>query len=262
MGIEFTGTDLKLDAGTLYGFLLVLARFSGIFIFVPLPGIKAGPEVARVVLSLGLTLAVSSRWPVVDAAAVNVMLLTGWILAEAALGIAVGLAVAFLAEGFQMGAQMISLQAGYTFATTIDPTSGADSEVLLTIAQMATGLLFFATGMDRQVLSAVAQSLSSQVPGHLAISPSMVNRLIQAGGSIFSTGFRLVLPLLSLLLMVEISMALLARLNSQLHLMLLSRPIKMLLALALFAWLLLIFPKVFGQSAGQTIQLVRALLGP
>ncbi len=175
-------------------------------------------------------------------------------------GIAVGLAVAFLNEGFQMGAQIISLQAGYTFATTIDPTSGADSAVLLTVAQLAAGLLFFATGLDRQVLLAVAQSFSSQVPGHLAISPSMVNRLIQAGSSIFFTGFRLVLPLLSLLLMVEIAMALLARLNSQLHLMLLARPIKMLLTLVLFAWLLLIVPKIFGQSAGQTLQLVRALL--
>jgi flagellar biosynthetic protein FliR len=254
------GTELRLDAGTLYAFLLVLARVSGTFIFVPLPGIKAGPDAARAVLAVSLTLALASRWPVVDASAVNVMLLTGWVLAEAALGIAVGLAVAFLAEGFQMGAQIISLPAGYTFATTIDPTSGADSAVLLTVAQLAAGLLFFATGLDRQVLLAVAQSLSSQVPGHFTVSPSMVNRLIQMGASIFTTGFRLALPLLSLLLMVEISLALLARLNSQLHLMLLAFPIKMLLALALFAWLLLILPRAYAQSAGQVIQLVRALL--
>ena len=133
------GTELTLDVGTLYAFLLVLARVSGIFIFVPLPGIKAGPEAARAVLSVSLTLALASRWPVIDASQVNIMLLTGWILAEAAMGIAVGLAVAFLAEGFQMGAQIISLQAGYTFATTIDPTSGADSAVLLTIAQLLPG---------------------------------------------------------------------------------------------------------------------------
>jgi flagellar biosynthetic protein FliR len=254
------GTELRLDAGTLYAFLLVLARVSGTFIFVPLPGIKAGPEAARAVLAVGLTFALVSRWPVVDASAVNVMLLTGWILAEAALGIAVGLAVAFLAEGFQMGAQIISLQAGYTFATTIDPTSGADSAVLLTVAQLAAGLLFFVTGLDREVLLAVAQSLSSQVPGHVALAPSMVNRLIQTGASIFTTGLRLALPLLSLLLMVEISLALLARLNSQLHLMMLAFPIKMLLSLALFAWLLVILPRAFAQSAGQAIQLVRALL--
>ena len=254
------GTELTLDAGTLYAFLLVLARVSGIFIFVPLPGIRVGPDAARVVLALSLTLALFSRWPVVDASAVNVMLMTGWILAEAAMGIAVGLAVSFLFEGFQIGAQIVSLQAGFSFATTVDPTSGADSAVLLTIAQLTTGLLFFATGLDRQVLLAVAQSFSTQAPGHLAISSSMLSLLIQAGASIFTTGLRLVLPLLSLLLMVEISMALLARLNSQLHLMLLARPIKMLLTLALFAWLLFIFPQVLGQSSGQTVQLIRSLL--
>jgi flagellar biosynthetic protein FliR len=254
------GTDLTLDAGTLYAFLLTLARVSGTFIFVPLPGIKAGPEAARAVLAISLTLALAPRWPAIDASGVNILLLTGWILAEAAMGIAVGLVVSFLTEGFQMGAQIISLQAGYTFATTIDPTSGADSAVLLTIAQLVSGFLFFATGLDRQILLAVAQSLSSQVPGHIAISQSMVTRLTQMGASIFTTGLRLVLPLLSLLLMVEIAMALLARLNSQLHLMMLARPIKMLLALALFAWLLVIFPQVFTQSAGPAIRLVRSLL--
>ena len=78
----------------------------------------------------------------------------------------------------------------------------------------------------------------------------MADALIQIGGTIFVTGLRLVLPLLGLLLMVEISLALLARLNSQLHLMQLSMPIKMLLSLVLLGWLVSIFPKVFTQASG------------
>lgn len=253
-------TELKLDIGTLYAFLLVLARVSGAFVYVPLPGIKSGPEVARVVFAVSLTFVLFPSWPTIDARGVNIAILMGWILAEAAIGIAVGLAVAFLTEGFQMGAQMISLQAGYSFATTIDPTSGADSGVLLTIAQLSSGLLFFATGLDRQVLLIFAQSLSSHPPGHLVVSTTMVTALIQLGGMVFVTGFRLVLPLLGLLLMVEISLALLGRLNQQLHLMQLSFPIKMLLSLVLLGWLVSIFPKVFTQSAGPVLKVVRGLL--
>ena len=254
------GTDLTFDVGTLYAFLLVLARISGAFIFVPIPGIQAGPQVARAVLAVSLTLVLAPRWPVIDASGVNFLMLVGWFLAEAGMGLAVGLAVAFLAEGFQMGAQIISLQAGYTFASTVDPSSGADSGVLLMVAQTASALLFFATGMDRQVLRAFADSLSSQPPGHFAVSGPMVARMIQAGAFIFSTGLRLVLPLLALLLMVEISLALLARLNSQLHLIALSFPIKMLLSLILLGWLLLVFPQVFAQSAGRAMQLIHSLL--
>jgi flagellar biosynthetic protein FliR len=254
------GTEFTFDIGTLYAFLLVLARISGAFIFVPIPGIQAGPQIARALLSVSLTLVLAPRWPVIDPNGLNFPLLLGWFLIEAAMGLSVGLAVAFLMEGFQMAAQIISLQAGYTFASTVDPTSGADSSVLLTISQIAGGLLFFAIGMDRQILRAFADSLSSQPPGHFSVSGPMAARLIQAGSSVFTTGLRLVLPLLALLLMVEISLALLARLNSQLHLMQLAFPIKMLLSLILFGWLLLIFPQVMGSSITRTMQLIHSLL--
>lgn len=254
------GTELSLNTGTLYAFLLVLARVSGAFVYLPLPGIKAGPEMPRLVLSLSVTLTLYPSWPAVDASKVTMGVLIAWILAEAGLGTAVGLAVAFFTEGFQMGAQIISLQAGFSFASTIDPTSGADSPVLLTIAQLGAGLLFFATGMDREVLFGFAHSLAAHPPGSFQVSEPMANTLIRLGATIFSTGLRLVLPLLGLLLMVEISIALLSRLNSQLHLMMLTFPIKMLLALTALAWLVTVFPRVFERTAGDVLSVIRGLL--
>jgi flagellar biosynthetic protein FliR len=254
------GTELTLETGTLYAFLLVLARVSGVFVFVPLPGINAGPGIIRVALSASITLALFPLWPVMPSSGLSFGTLVGWLLAEAGLGISVGIAVAFLGEIFQMGAQIISLQAGYSFASTIDPTSGADSSVLLAISQTVAGLLFFATGLDHQVLMAFAQSLRVHPPGHVVLSSSMLNQVIQTGSAIFSTGLRLVLPLLALLLIVDLSLALLARLNSQLQLITLAFPIKMLVSLGLLAWLLLVFPKVFSQASGPILRLVRQLL--
>lgn len=254
------GTELRLETGTLYAFLLVLARVSGAFIFVPLPGIKAGPELVRAVLALSVTMAMFPRWPAIDGGGASLAILIGWLLAEAGLGIAVGITVAFLSEMFQMGAQIVGLQAGYSFASTIDPNSGADSTVLVTLAQTAAGLLFFATGLDRLILAAFAQSLSVHPPGQFALSIGLVQQVTETGASIFSTGFRLVLPIVALLLMVDVSLALLSRLNSQLQLITLAFPIKMLLTLVLLAWLVLIFPKLFTQSSGPVIRLVHRIL--
>src|SRR4029077_615182 len=145
------GTELRLETGTLYAFLLVLARVSGVFVFVPLPGIKAGPELIRAALAGSITLALYPRWPAIASSGLSFGTLVAWMLAEAALGIAVGVTVAFLADVFQMGAQIISLQAGCSFASTYDPTSGADSSVLLAISQTLAGLLFFAAGLDHQI---------------------------------------------------------------------------------------------------------------
>src|SRR5258706_14341588 len=97
------GTDLTLDVGTLYAFLLVLARISGAFIFVPIPGLPAGTQIARAVLAVSLTLALKPRWPVVEASTMNFGLLIGWMIAEAGIGLAVRLAVGVFTEGFPMG---------------------------------------------------------------------------------------------------------------------------------------------------------------
>jgi len=131
---------------------------------------------------------------------------------------------------------------------------------LLAIAQTTAGLLFFATGLDHQVLQAFAQSLRVHPPGQVALSASMLNQVVQTGSVIFSTGLRLVLPLLAMLLIVDISLALLGRLNSQLQLIALAFPIKMMVTLGLLAWLILVFPQVLARAAGPIMGLVRKLL--
>jgi len=121
-------------------------------------------------------------------------------------------------------------------------------------------LLFFATGLDRQILLIFGHSLTTHPPGQLAMTPALVDALVKTGSTIFTTGIRLMLPLSGLLIMVEISLALLSRLNMQLHLMMLAFPIKMMLSLTLLAWLVMVFPKVFAQQAGRILQLIHAIL--
>ena len=89
-------TDVTLSVGSLYAFLLVMARVGGALVFVPLPGITGAPQPVRAALALGFTLALSSRWPTVDAEAVTTTRMAAWIAAEAAIGIAIGVAVSIV----------------------------------------------------------------------------------------------------------------------------------------------------------------------
>src|SRR6185436_14800669 len=127
--------DLTLSAGTLYAFMLVLARMAGAMIFVPLPGIKSAPEPVRAAFALSLTIALYGQWPVI-ASTVSPSQIFGWAIAEAALGLAIGLCVAVVLEAFSLSAQVLGLQAGYAYASTIDPNSEADSGILLVFAQL------------------------------------------------------------------------------------------------------------------------------
>jgi flagellar biosynthetic protein FliR len=253
--------DAALHASQLYGFLLVLARMSGIFIFLPLPGFKAGPDAAKIALALALTFGLFSRWPIVEPAPANMVQLTGWLLAEAGIGLATGLAVAFIIEWLVMAAQAISTQSGFAYASTVDPNTDADATVLILIAQLVAGMLFFAMGMDRQLLIILSRSLETNPPGAFAASRPSVEALVMLGSSVFSTGIRLVLPLMTLLFLIDLSVGLLGRLNSQLQLMALAFPAKMLAATAALSFLVFLIPKLYQQSANAAFGALGKFLG-
>ena len=78
-----------LHISTLYAFALVLARIAGIFVFLPLPGLTAGPAASRVVLSLVVTFSLFSRWPEIAAVPTDLVLFAGWLIAEIGFGLSI-----------------------------------------------------------------------------------------------------------------------------------------------------------------------------
>jgi flagellar biosynthesis protein FliR len=250
--------ELAFPLGTLVGFLLVLARVAGTFVFVPIPGVRSGPEMARVVLVVAVTVSLFPLWPAIDPATIDTGRLVGWLLAEASLGVGIGVAVAFLTEAFLLAAQTLGLQAGYAYASTIDPNTEADSSVLLVLSQLIAGMLFFASGIHRELIRAFARSLETHPPGGFVLTRFEFERIAQLGADMFTTGMRLAFPVVVLLALVDVSLALLGRVNAQLQLLTLAFPVKMLAALALLAWLMLLFPAVYRAWGGEVIGVVRA----
>jgi flagellar biosynthetic protein FliR len=253
--------NLTLSAGTLYGFLLVLARVSGALVFVPLPGVKSAPEPARVALALGFTLALYAQWPVVPADGVTVAVLAGWALAEAAVGMAIGVCVTITLEAFTLAAQILGLQAGYAYASTIDPNTEADSGILLVFAQLMSGMLFFAMGLDREILRLFAQSLERVPAGAYIFRRETAEPLIRLGAILFSVGVRLALPVVALLIMVDVALALLGRINAQLQLLSLAFPAKMLSALILLSWISTMFPRILREISVHAWTAAHRMLG-
>lgn len=250
-----------IPTSVLYAFLLVLARISGIFVFLPLPGLQAGPSAAKITLAMVLTFGMYSRWPVLNSVPESMPQVAGWMIAEAAIGLATGIAVAFLIEAVTFAAQAISTQAGFAYASTIDPNTEADSTVLILLAQLTAGLLFFTMGFDRVVLTILARSLESHPPGAFVASRASVEALAGLGSTIFSTGLHLALPLMTLLFMIDLSIGLLGHINSQLQLLALAFPAKMLTALAALSFLVLLIPKLYQQLGTAAFTTLGKLLG-
>jgi flagellar biosynthetic protein FliR len=237
-------------------FLLVLARVGGALVFVPLPGIRQGPQVARVLLAVSLALAMYPAWPEPPEPAPDAARMAAWLLAEAAFGLSVGLAVAFLNETFAVAAQIFGLPAGYSYAATIDPATEADSAVLLVMAQFLASLLFFALGLHLETIRIFASSYRWWPPGAWMASAASAQGVIALGAGMFSLGLRLALPVVGLLLLADVALSLLGRIHSHLQLLLLAFPVKMLGALAMLAGVLGLYLKLYRGAAEHTFRVL------
>jgi flagellar biosynthetic protein FliR len=220
-------SDALFSDSTLFGFLFTLARISGVFAFLPLAGFRAAPESARIVLSLLMTLMLRADWKTPVGVETTIGRLAAGLASEVGLGLAIGVALAIVFEVFQMGAQAVGLQAGFGYASTVDPTSGADSTVLLTIAQLTASLLFFVSGAERLLIKELAESLRLSPPESFTLHRAWATALFQFGSAIFSSGLRLAAPLIALLLLADASLAILGRVQAQLHLISLTMPLKL-----------------------------------
>jgi flagellar biosynthesis protein FliR len=252
--------EVTFNLSTVYGFLLVLARVSGVIVFVPLPGFSAGPDSSRIVLALALTMTLSPVWPapVLDGPALGKLL--GWMGAEAAFGLTLGVAVAFLLEGVQMGAQVIGLQAGYSYASTVNPDTEADTNTLQLLAQLFAGSLFFAFGFDRKVIRIMAKSLESVPSGSYVLSGPAAEAMTRLGAGIFSIGLQLAIPVLALMLLLDIAFGVLGRLHSQLQLLGLSFGVKMLVGLAFLSGVVRFYPAIFERAGAATLAIAMRLV--
>lgn len=252
--------EAAIPAGLAAAFLLSLARMGGLLALVPVPGFRQAPKTARLVLALGLAFALAPLRPAAGLPESAGGMLV-WMAAEAALGLAAGVVVALLNESFVLACQVLGLQAGYSYATTIDPASNADSGILQVFGQLTASLLFFSLGLDRHLVRAFAHSLESHPAGTFRLGAGALETVTALGAGMFSLAVRLALPVVGFLMLADIALALLGRINQQLQLLTLAFPVKMLAALALLAAVAGLFPALYGQAAERSLAGLARLVG-
>jgi flagellar biosynthetic protein FliR len=243
-------TSLHVGTQQLLGFLLTLARVGSALILFPMPGLQNSPQIARIVLILATTLCLFPLWGQVAASEAQSGIVLA-ILAESAIGLLFGLILSFLAESFQLGAQVISFQAGFSFASTFDPQSQADSGVFQIFIQLATGLLYFSLGVHEHLLRMFALSFELPAFNQALLKWNSVDLIMRLGTQFFLTGLKLALPVATLLFLVDQGLAAVTRLHTQLQLLTLAFPVKIVLSLIFFGLVVLRWPVIYANLARQ-----------
>lgn len=219
---------------------LVLVRLSGLMVFAPMfssaaiaPRIKAGFVIAMTVLLAPAVAAVPGARAVLDMRAV---------LGELGVGFVFGLSLALLNEALTFAGTLLGLQFSFSLVNLMDPNSMIETPVLGQMLSWMGVLVIIGAGLDRTLLAAVVRSFCTVPLGQAVIQAKTGAALTMMAGGIFLAGLQLAAPVLAATLTVEIVIALVSRLAPQLPAMVVSIPLKTIVAYVVLIGSLAVWP--------------------
>lgn len=252
--------QLAVPVALLHQFGFALCRMTGLLTFLPIPGIRSGFSFHRLTLAVLFSILMMPWLPSASHSPYLIGDLVRLAASEAALGVALGLCVALISEGIQLGMQIVGLQAGFSYASTIDPSSQADSAILQVMMSLGTSLLFLTAGYDTVLFRILLTGSQQLPPGEWALTPHNAGIVLTLFPRIFVEAIRVSLPVAASLLVIDVALALLSRLQPQLQLLTLSFPIKMLAAMLFIAAGMPLLPSALHRATGDSLEAIQALL--
>lgn len=196
----------------IWPFLRTLAMFTAAPVFSQ----KAIPM--RVKVGLAFLVAVCAQ-AVLDQpmVAVNSPQALTCVIQQVGIGLAIGFSARLIIAVMELAGEAIGLQMGLSFASFFDPTSGAQlSAVSRFLVQIFT-LFFIVVNGHLIVLMAVIKSFDAfPVDGSFLQAVAQM-RIHELGRAVFSSALWIALPLVALLLFVNLTMGVIARIAPQLN---------------------------------------------
>jgi flagellar biosynthetic protein FliR len=219
-----------ISGGQVSMLFLVMLRCTGLVVAAPIFGHHSIPALVKFGIAAALAVALS-RTAGTTAGAMPLLL-------AAPIELIIGLSLGFiLSMGFQaieLAGRVVSIQLGLSLAQVFSPTDEEASTAIDPFFSVLAGLLFLAMGLHLAVVQALANSFAVYpVGGGWPVDLAMTGT--QTIALAVELGVRVALPIALVLLMVELSVALLARAIPQINVFILGLPLKMLVGVAVMA---------------------------
>lgn len=147
------------------------------------------------------------------------------VLQQVGIGLAIGFSARLVIAAMEVAGETIGLQMGLSFASFFDPTSGAQlSAVSRFLVQIFT-LFFIVVNGHLVVLMAVIKSFEAFPVNGSFLQALAQMRIHDLGSAVFSSALWIALPMMALLLFVNLTMGVIARIAPQMNVFAVGFPI-------------------------------------
>lgn len=207
-------------------FLLLFLRCTSAIVLAPVLGHSSVPTQVKAGLGVFMAFAL---YPLMAARGIQVDLHLGPLaviaLQEVMTGLAIGFASGLIFAGAQVAGELIGFDLGLSLATAFDPETGPNN-IIGSFLYLAMVLVFLLLDGPQFILQALMLSYESVPVGGLAMSGSTAEKLLQMAGVIFVVGLKCAAPIIVASFLLNLALAVLARVAPQVNVFIISFPIK------------------------------------
>jgi len=225
------GSMFNLDFNELFTFFIVLIRISTALILFPIFGEKNIPTMAKILLSLSISIAVYpglvSQGLVIPGNASfwleNAYSLCSTVALEAVLGLALGYVVKIIYDCFQFGGDLIGQMMGLSAASQFDPSQESQTQIVTKFQMTLAALFFLAIDGHHFLLQGLISTYRwVQVGGVNLLTGSFASYLLQVSGQFFWIGLQIAAPMLIVSFGINVAYGVISKAMPQMNILVLS----------------------------------------
>lgn len=220
------------------GFLLVFARLGAVMMMLPVFSDTAVPVRIRLLVALGISLALFGLLGPQVPATGSTMGLAGLAVGEMLIGLALGTIIRIMFLAITIAGSIISLQTGLTSAVMPDAALGGQLPVMAKLVSVAAAVVCFSLGIHHMWIAAMVNSYLVFPVGGLPPAADFAQLAITTTTRSMDLGFSLAAPLVVYGIVFNVALGLSARLAPTIQVFFIAQPLNILLGLALFTAIL------------------------
>ncbi len=225
--------DLSFSMYDLEYFLLILVRVSSFVFIAPFFSMNNTPARVRVALSVFVSVLLYQVLTPAEAVIFEtVMEYAILVMKESIAGLLIGFGANICMSILNFAGSVADMETGLSMVTLMDPNSRNQTSITGILYQYAFSMMLIATGMYRYLLGALADSfVLIPVGGIVFRREAMLSAIIQFMSDYVIIGFRIVLPIFCVILLLNAILGILAKVSPQMNMFAVGIQLKILTGL-------------------------------
>lgn len=212
-------------------FMLVFMRVSGLVLFAPIFSSQLLPLTFRFYLVIALSFLLAGNVPAASMSGDSMIGLLMAMAAELAIGFILGSFVQFIFAALQLAGQTSGTQLGLALASVVNPQFDDQTSTTSVIYATVASLIFFATGLDREMIRVLLDTFGVIPLGEIFLRDSVLDFALSLLGHSMVFAVRVAAPVVVALFLAELALGFVGRTVPQLNVLSVGFSLRIILGL-------------------------------